>query len=165
MYQAASDFYSPLPALSPSFPYLRGTDAPIQNQAEESVNSPSRLQCSWQSTGGKMMFCTNAEIICADLIKLEWGTDRKSKEGSERHCLGVALLLFMLPKCSIILMPASPAVTGTEICETARPRACRRDAAPRGKPHLQFPGNSQTLSVWKISMWYQLAPENWDRQG
>lgn len=81
MCQAESDFLPPFPAFSPSFPHLPGTGASIHNHAEESVHLPSRLQCSWQSTGGKMMFRTNTEIICTDLIKLEWGTDRKRKEG------------------------------------------------------------------------------------
>lgn len=61
------------------------------------------------------MFCMNTQIICTDLITLEWQTDRKRKHERERHCLGcadVALLLFILSNHSIILIPLSPTGTG-----------------------------------------------------
>lgn len=137
MCQAASDFSPPFPVLSPSFPYLRGTDAPVHNHAGESARSPSRPQCSWQSTGGKMMFCKNTEIICTDLIKLERGTDRKRKDGSERHCLGVASLLFILSKHSIILIPPSPTVAGQQ--------------QGSGKQHDPEPARG--MQTWQGSAW------------
>lgn len=61
------------------------------------------------------MFCMNTQIICTDLITLEWQTDRKRKHEREKHCLGcadVASLLFILSNHSIILIPPSPAVIG-----------------------------------------------------
>lgn len=84
-----------------------------------------------------MMFCTNTEIICTDLIKLERGTDRKRKDGSERHCLGVESLLFILSKHSIILIPPSPTATGQQ--------------QGSGKQHDPEPARG--MQTWQGSAW------------
>lgn len=84
-----------------------------------------------------MMFCMNTEIICTDLIKLEQRIDRKRKDGSERHCLGVAPLLFILSKHSIILIPPSPTVAGQQ--------------QGSGKQHDPEPARG--MQTWQGSAW------------
>lgn len=100
-----------------------------------------------------MMFCTSTQIICADLVKLEWENRQKKtkkKEGSERHCLGVASLLFILSKHSVILIPPSPRVTGQE------QRSVRQNEPEGCKPASQHLGEiSPAIPIQQLTEIYQ----------
>lgn len=119
------------------------------------------------------MFGMNTQIIRADLITLEWQTDRKRKHEGERHCLGcadVALWLFILSNHSIVLLPPHMARV-QELPEKPRqdPGPGRRQhrRTPRLKSPSQASSNSQALSALKrlVLQWCQLASEQENTQG